>query len=209
MMGRRRLYLAVAVALAVVIGAAAVIVTGGSATHLDGQGDLANTGDPGGEEMFAGPSPSGSLDFSFALQLCAWRETAGPIVLDKIEPVATVGGGVELLGTLANTWITQPPPSGFISWDAYPPPPDIAAYPLFDFSGAQVTNRCDSDANFEAIVGLRLVDPAKSGGWDGVRVTYHVRDRRSVLLLPRTRWILCADAETCGGLGIPIPGASP
>ena len=168
------------------------------ASHADGLGVLASTGDPGHSE--SGSYPVGMNDpVSLGIRLC--RMSGGSAaVLRSVAGHSTIGS-VRLLGTGVERFARGAvDPFASAHWF---PPSSQKGITMADLTGFAVTDGCDPDdpEYTELVLGMHRADDA-GGAWLGVDVTYTVDGQEHVVNLGY-EYIFCGaatgDIDGCGG----------
>ena len=174
---------AIAAVIAVLVGAAFLLVRGGADVHQDGAGSLGSVGAPGYESLAVDPA-SGARSWTYGLRLCV-MDPASPATIESVGPHASVGTGYSLLGVRIRSFgLTEDHPN-IIGVEGYPPPTKDVPDPLTDAVGFTVTSLCADGPGkpyTELLVGLGYAT-SDGGGWRGIDIGYTSGGRHHVVQL--------------------------
>ena len=184
-------------ALVAMAGAAVAVLLLSPPRHVDGGGPLGSLGIPMHESMSADPS-TGATTWTFGVPLCL-ATAPGPVELEQVEPLQTVGNGFELLGMSVRTFEVTSEHTPIISVEGWPPPTAYVPDVLDPVPSMRVTTPCealaDASAYTELLIGLEKRG-SDGGGWEGVLVHYRVEERQYTLEIDRGLKI-CGDSTSC------------
>ncbi|HVD47862.1 MAG TPA: hypothetical protein VNG70_11330 [Candidatus Limnocylindria bacterium] len=205
-MTRRRLVIVVLVVVVLATGSVAFAnyLGGGPAHHLDGQGILGSSGDPGSIVAVGFDPIIGGPTWSVGLELCL-TQSGDPAVLDgSVAPTKTFGSGFQYLGAFVRQFKRSEGSTPMISVDGFPPQVPDPLHPVHEYS---VNDRCqhpktDRSAPYtELVLGFGRGTETGGGGWMGVDVGYTSGGHHHVVSLGYY-FMICGPAappQYCGG----------